>query len=381
MGLSRRLGQLAASTRDHVVLPFSYATQSARLHWLAPDESVWSEFPELEDVEDELASYLPLASAALAQDQVRCVVVHREAPHAVFVFDDGFRELAPSLEAFAASLLGADERTPAAVLEDACVAASTRLEAGDHAGAVALLGPALALHPRAPSEHVHRELRKRLASAWTDLGVAYHALGDDRAAGEAYEVARDWGSKAAVENLLSLAVEEGRWAEARSLVEALREWFHTPDSQNALVVTQARVLCATNDREAAAALGAQHAGYLRALAAKELPRAETLRTQLLAGLDALAFSGAAREALDALRDPLSTPLPAPPAPSEISQGDVATAVRLIGATKIPQLRSLLTKLPGLIREAAVVGALAALPDGARSGEVRALVADIAAKAG
>jgi hypothetical protein len=109
------LSRIETLTRQHatphVALPPGRRVVALRWHDPA-DASVFEDYPELEDVADELAAYIPLA-AAVVPDDVRCVMLEREAPHRVMVFDEGFHVVAPSLEQFfAAAVLAADAPAP-----------------------------------------------------------------------------------------------------------------------------------------------------------------------------------------------------------------------------------------------------------------------------
>ncbi len=173
------LSRIEALTSHHpsarVALPPS--GQVVALHWHDPaDPSVFEEYPELEDVADELAAYLPLA-AAVVPDDVRCVMLAREAPHRVMVFDDGFHVVAPSLEQFFdTSVLAPGSPAPHADHRD------------DHADALA----ALSEHEQAGRWHEARVAVEALLKTWkapeelTELRARYAVilaqLGDRAAA-------------------------------------------------------------------------------------------------------------------------------------------------------------------------------------------------------
>ncbi len=362
-----------------IALPFARPTQSFALAWLETDSAdAWDDYPELDDVADELAGYAPLADVELGDDEHQCVVVARAAPHAVYVFDDGFVELAPSLDAFFADVaLTPGTLPPATMLEAACEAASARIDANDPAGAIAILVPALANHPRARAGGTEA-LADLVARGWTDLGFAHHAVGDDRAAADAYAIAVAWGSEPARSNLLTLAIDAGRWGEARSHAETLLASFKPPEELTALRTAYARVLAALDDLAVAEQLGAQHADYLRWLATSDRPKAEALQARFVAALDEAA-SASPSPIFAAVRAPVAVPLPAPAPPGEVAPADIATAVRLVRSMKSLQLRSLFRTTPALIHAPEVSAALRELPDSEKAKDIRRLVAELEAK--
>jgi hypothetical protein len=368
---------IAASPHHRIVLPRSPATP-VPLIWLDPEDAdAWAGYPELDDVADELGAYLPLAEAAVSADDRRCVVVAREPPHAVAVFDDGFHEIAGSLDALFAALLGADQPSPAAVLDAATTAADARLDAGDPAGAIAALTPALAGFPAAPTGREPSPLAELVAAAWTDLGVARHVAGDDTAAAEAYTIAAAWGSEPARCNLLELAVQASRWADARGLAETLLASWKAPDELNELRATYARVLAELGDHAAAATLGVEHAGYLRWLAGDERPRAEALQAAFLAQLDDIVdASPGCAPAVAAIRPAIAAPLPAE---GEISADDIAAVLEAIAETKALRVRSMLSARPALLDLPEVTAAIAGTPDTSRGAQIRALAEELTRK--
>lgn len=373
MDLLDRLRALQAGARDYVVLPYTPATKSTQLVWIAPDEDVWEDFSELEDVSDELDAYLPLGTVELGADTLRILVVQREAPHAVSIYYEGFRPVAASLEAFEAALLEKGEEPPAATLDAVCTAAGVRIDAGDYAVAVAMLTPALARHPREPDDRAHRALREQLAAGWTDLGVAHHELGDDRAATDAYEVAVKWGSKAAQGNLLTLAIDGKRWPEARALAEELLSGYKPPAELSALRTKLLHVLAELGEHDAAVALATKHVSYLHELTKIDHAQAVTLQTQLLAALAASPREGRSQEVVDAARVIIEPPLPPPGAAEVITLRDIMAASRLIRAGKVVELRALLERLPDLVKEADITQVIDELPASPTKSEIEELV--------
>lgn len=373
MSLLERLRQLSNEPRNHAVVPLRPATQPVPLAWLQPDADVWDDYPELDDVMDELTSYYPLASARLSDSEFRCVVVHRNAPHPVSMFYEGFQRVAPSLDAFIAALLLPGEKPVATTLEGAVEAASARLDAKDYSAAVALLTPALSRHPRAPGENPERALRDLLRAGWTDLGVAHHELGDDHAAADAYRVAVAWGSKTACGNLLQIAVDAKQWNDARSLMSDLSSFYLPPDEMNAFRVTSTQTLAELGERDEALALAAKHAEYVREVAKQERTRGEALQKSFLTALDALSVSAEGKQIVDAVRHVVAAPLPPAPGPGEPTLAEIATAVRLIEAAKVRQLRSLFTKVPALMKHPEVTSTVA---QSTQASEIQNLISEV-----
>lgn len=268
-----------------------------------------------------------------------------------------------------------DERDgeSAATLEKTVEAARARFDEGDHAAVVALLTKSLERHPRAPGDQPERELRDLLRVGWTDLGVAYHELGDDVASAEAYRVAVAWGSKVACGNLLTLAMDAQRWSEARTIAADLAGFYLPPDELIALRVSSARIYAELGDREAAVALAAAHAAYLRELASSDHGRAAALQRGFLSALDAMSpVSG--MEVLAEVRKAIAAPLPSPLI-EEMTADDIANAVRLIGAGKARQLRSLVNKMPALASEPAVMTAVEDLPPSGDKTDLQQILRD------
>jgi hypothetical protein len=261
----------------------------------------------------------------------------------------------------------------AATLEKTVEAARARFDRGDHAAVVALLAKSLERHPRAPGDQPDRALRDLLRVGWTDLGVAYHELGDDVASAEAYRVAVAWGSKVACGNLLTLAMDGLRWSDARAIAAELAGFYLPPDELNALRVSSARIYAELGDRDAAGALAAAHAAYLRELASSDHGRAAALQRSFLSALDAM-LPVAGTDLLADVRRAIAAPLPSQQL-EEMTADDIATAVRLIGAGKARQLRSLVKKMPALATEPAVMTAVENLPPSGDKTDLQQILRD------
>lgn len=132
MSLVEKVRALVDSAPDRrIVFPFRAPTSTYPVAWLDLDAAdAWESYPELGDVSDEMPNYLALANVALADDEHRCLLIAREAPHAAYVFEDGFQQIADSLDALFASVLlapGASPPAPPPVEDDSDEAKARRL--------------------------------------------------------------------------------------------------------------------------------------------------------------------------------------------------------------------------------------------------------------
>lgn len=310
--IARLRGLSEEMVERRTTLPLRPSSSAYPLAWLdldAPD--VWDGYPELDDVEDELVAYLPLADVTIHEDEHRCLVVARQPPHAVSVFDEGFLQIAPSLDVFVQGLLGPGETplpaasasasaspSPVQLAAQLQAAADVAIAAGRWAEARQLVEEALSRWK--PPEALN-ELRARLARVLAELC--------DRAAG----------------------------AELAAAHHDYLVWLAS-DEHDRAVALQARF--------------AEVLGEMRIGAAGDAEILVTVRAVVCAELAA----------------------PAPP-PTAASEREIDLALRLVRSGKAPGLRSLLARVPALLDVPAMLAALAELDTSPRAAEVRQVVAE------
>lgn len=341
MTLEARLAALVTRPAAHP-LPF-HGDAAVPLTWLATGaREQFDDFPELDDVAEELETWWLVAIAAPSEGEGLPVLVARAPPHQVAVFFEGFQSLAATLEAFERQLVSPGTATAIASLRALREELEPHFTSKDWSTVRARLSPALTSLD-ATTRQTHRD---EVGSAWCDLGVACHALGDDAAAEEAYRQALAHGSDEAGTNLVQLAVAAKDWGRVRELTtELLRRW-KPPEALTALRASLARALVELGDGVALEELAREHADWLSS-------RDEDRLRWLGALADALG-QPAAGSPLGTLLETCAVP-PARPGPEE-----VAALVEALREGKVLKARALLRCFPTLADHPEVEQARAAL---------------------
>lgn len=359
MSLSERIQALHAGHR-RLALPF---------HGDAPFELLWANeqnfdaFPELEDVEAELSQYLLLATARRS-DVLLPILVSKAPPHPTFVFFEGFHPIAESLEAFSEKLSQGERVAPAALLRAGLDEASGLLDAGRYSDAAEKLE--LLLEPYlAPQSADDAALGTQLARGFTDLGFAWHQLGDEAKATRAYELGATHGSFSAGKNLLTMHREAGDWRAARARAEALLERFSSPEDLHKIRIDYAIALAKLGDAVALEKLGAEHVDYLKWLAHRELEKAKSLRDDFVAQLEVVRADSATQPMIEPLAAAL-TQLSLVGKPKEASDRDVARVLEAIEKQQELKFKNWLRSKPALAEDPRILEAVGTLPEPAAS---------------
>jgi hypothetical protein len=360
MSLIERIAALHDGSRQ-ITLPL-HGDARFEVQWM--DAEGFDDFPELDDVEDELADWWLLAAAERG-DVLLPILIRKAEPHAVSVFFEGFQPLANDLESFAKKLMRPGQRTPAEVLRAALDEAASAIEARRFASAVATLEENLAAYREAPAAGEHASLRQELARGFTDLGFSWHALGDGAKAALAYEQGAAHGSVAAGMNLLTMHRDAGDWTRARARAESLLSRFKNPEDLTAIRTIYAIALAKLGDAQALQKLTVEHVDYLKWLSGSELEKATALREELVAKLEAASSAPSERALLEPMRAALSqaslvSKLKGP------SENDITRALETIEKKQELRFQNWLKSKPALAKEPRVLEAIAALDEPAAS---------------
>jgi hypothetical protein len=202
----------AAAGEKWIVVPYDSVTARHKIRWLEPDPAHYRKFPELDDVADELAAWLPIGKVGR-----ECVVAEKKPPHRVAVFMEKLWPVAPSLDHFFREVvLGKGDKTPAQRLERARKDAIKLESRGSAEEGAKLLATALEgyrIDPD-PERDTVEDIEEHAAEAWNSLGVIAQTAGDRASSIAAYLHALAWGSSLAAANLVSLHLDTKRYAEA-----------------------------------------------------------------------------------------------------------------------------------------------------------------------
>lgn len=321
-------------------------------------------FPELEDFEAELSRYLLLATAHRGEE-LRPILISKSEPHPVYFFFERLQPLADSIEAFAQKLAQPDPRAAAAVLRDGLEEASRAIDAGQFSTAVAKLEEILEPYGSPPAPGERAPLGGDLARGFTDLGFAWHRLGDDTKAARAYELGAAYGSTPARMNLLTMDRDAGDWARAKARAEALLETFKNPEDLTKIRVTYAIALAQLGDAEALRTLTDAHVSYLKWLAQSEAERAVSLRDEFVAKLKDASIEAAAQVLLAPMIDALSS-VSLVTRPKTVTDRDVARALEAIEKRQEFKFENWLKARPALAEDPRILEAVDALPEPAAS---------------
>lgn len=360
----RHVGSVNLSERIQTLHPGNHRL-ALPFHGDAPFELLWANeqnfdaFPELEDVEAELSQYLLLATARRS-DVLLPILVSKAPPHPTFVFFEGFHPLAESLEAFAKKLSQAEQVAPAERLRASLDEVSGVLDAGRYSDAAEKLE--LLLSPyRAPQAAGDAALATQLGRGFTDLGFAWHKLGDDAKAASAYELGAKFGSFSAGKNLLTMHREAGDWTAARARAEALLQRFSSPEELNQIRINYAIALAMLGDAAVLQKLSAEHIDYLKWLANREVDKAKSLRDEFLAQLEALRADPVTRTMIEPFAAAL-TQLSLIGKPKEASDRDVARVLEAIQKKQELKFKNWLQSKPALAEDPRIIEAVGALAE-------------------
>lgn len=340
-------------------------------HGDAPFELAWAveqdfdAFPELEDVEDELSSYLLLATA-LRGEVLLPILISKPEPHPVSVFFDGFHPLADGIDAFAQRLARPDPLAAAkAALRAGLEEASRSIDAGQLARAAEKLEEVLATYGAPPAAGEREPLGQELARGFTELGFVWHELGDDAKAAHAYELGAAHGSVSAGKNLLTMHHDAGDWARARTRAEALLGSFKNPEDLTTIRVTYALVLAALGDAEGLQKLAAEHVDYLKWLASSEVDKARALRDEFVTKLREASADATAQ----ALIEPMAAALSQVPLVGKAkgpTERDIARTLEAIEKKQESKFKNWLQSKPVLAKDPRIIEAVDALSEPAAS---------------
>jgi hypothetical protein len=202
------------------------------LRWHDPaDASVFEDYPELEDVADDLAAYLPLAAAVTADD-VRCVMLAREAPHRVTVFDDGFHVLAPSLEQlFDAAVLAPNSTDTRADRKDEAAAAIAALSQHEQAGRwqdARVAAEALLATWKDPEQLTELRVRYAVILAQLGDGAAADALATDHVRHLAWLAGSDRPGALAMQAAMLVRLDDAMHDDVARVLARVRETIAAP---------------------------------------------------------------------------------------------------------------------------------------------------------
>lgn len=197
--------QAAAPPKPATVIPFSGGRAGA-LSWRKPTPAGFKDYPELEDVAEALADWLPLATL-----DGRCVMVARKEPHAVACFDEGFQPLAPTLELFfEKALQRAGQKSAQQKLAAAFDKARAFKNAQQFAAAEKALARVLAEHPMAPDPAWPRpDLDRALGHAFLLLGYSQWKQARPEDARTNYVAGLAYGNFTCAANLLVVDIRGG----------------------------------------------------------------------------------------------------------------------------------------------------------------------------
>jgi hypothetical protein len=172
-------------------------------------------------------------------------VVALAAPHPVAVFDEGFAQVAPTLERFFdEALLPKGEKSLLQLVAAARPKARAAIDASHFQKGITILSEVLTDAPRAPDAMWPQlELSRELGPAFVLLGFCHWKLQDDVRAREHYANGLAWGEYLGAANLLVLDLKAGLFAEAIAFATKVLEHRKRIPSEQ-LRVIQARLVVA-----------------------------------------------------------------------------------------------------------------------------------------
>lgn len=219
-------------------LPFTGGNR-AEVKWVKPVAASYKAF-DLDDVKAELGAWLPLGWVG-----ERCLVVALEEPHPVAIFDEGFQEVAPTVERFfGEALLPRGKQSMLQLVLAARNKARPVIDAQDFKKGVALLARALRDAPRAPDPTwPQRALARELGPAFVLLGFCHWKLGQNVEARQHYAHGFAWGEYLGAANMLVVDLKTDRLADAIALAtKTLERASEIPAAE--LTSIQARLVAA-----------------------------------------------------------------------------------------------------------------------------------------